>query len=306
MKTAIRSLGIFAAFAAAAFLFSVHLPSAGAASPGAAITGYLWSDTIGWIDLSCSNSGTCVTRPFGLSVVSNSNGLITGYAWSDNVGWVSANTGDLSGCPVSPCEARITGNNVDGWLKVISANGSQSGGWDGFIRLDAYTPGVSFSNATKQFSGYAWGDTNIGWVDFSQASSNFGACTPSYSCNGNDIIYTDSSCNTSVVTTCVPPAFCSPGSSTCLYPQPVAVKHLTATPALVAHGDTTRISWNISNVKSCVVTGNGDSWTGASSAGVTSRPIMGITTYSLSCIALDDAPYVESTTVNVLPVYRER
>src|SRR5712691_11367984 len=70
---------------------------------------------------------------------------ISGYAWSDNVGWVSANASDLSGCPESPCSARLQEGELRGWLKALSANGSQNGGWDGFISLSG--PGYGVSSA---------------------------------------------------------------------------------------------------------------------------------------------------------------
>jgi hypothetical protein len=140
------------------------------------------------------------------------------------------------------------------------------------------------------------------------------SCAPIYSCSANSVTYTDASCSTSTVTTCVAPAFCSPGSASCLYPEPSfnagadTTGHLQAAPILVPPGDTTTLYWSVSNVESCSVTGsNGDSWTGGSSgaSGKTSAAITEQTVYSLACTGLDGSSVSESVTVNVLPIFQE-
>jgi hypothetical protein len=117
------------------------------------------------------------------------------------------------------------------------------------------------------------------------------------------------------VATCTAPAFCSPGVSACVYPPPTAVPgagttgHLQVKPSLAARGSSVKAYWHLDNVASCTVAGtNGDSWSGvaAPAGGATSAPIQGRVDYTLSCLALDGAPYTESVTVNVLPVFRER
>lgn len=129
------------------------------AQSSGSITGYAWSDTIGWISMNGSG--------YGLSV--SGTGVVSGYAWSDNIGWISANSSNLSGCPSAPCTATIddTGK-LKGWLRALS-NG---GGWDGFISLSGsnYGPVRQSSGA---FSGYAWGDMVVGWLNFSYASTDY-------------------------------------------------------------------------------------------------------------------------------------
>ena len=280
-----------------------------------AINGYAWSDTAGWIDLNCANTGVCGTNNFGLTLAQD--GTISGYAWADNVGWISANTADLAGCPSAPCSAKITSGAVSGWLKAIASSNAQAGGWDGFISLSGAGYGVSLSNGA--FLGYAWGDTNVGWVDFSRATTTFGTCTAAYTCSGLTIVYTDNTCITSNITTCVAPAFCSAGSSVCQLPQPSAVAsstdptltgHLQAKPTIVGKGKTTKIYWNYLNVASCTVTGtNGDgsggTWSGASGIKVTGA-ITGRTTYTLSCTSLNSTQFSESASVSILPTYQEK
>jgi hypothetical protein len=288
---------------------------------GAAITGYLWSDTIGWVDMNCANSSVCGSNPFGMSI--DSSGNITGYAWSDNVGWISANPSDLSGCPSAPCTATISGSSVSGWLKAISADNN---GWDGWISLSGSGYGVTSSSGA--FAGYAWGSDVVGWLDWSKAKTAYGTCTAStvYSCSAQTIVSTatDANCNvtTQNVTTCTAPSFCTANSAVCLYPSPSAVGNgnLTLTPSLVPSGKTTQVSWNIANVQSCKVSGtNADGtaqstdtnsagvWTGLSGA-KTSSAIGQQVTYTLSCVVDDpNAPaFVETATANVVPTYQER
>jgi hypothetical protein len=127
------------------------------------ISGYAWSDTIGWISF---NGGS-----YGLSV--DESGTISGYAWSDNIGWISANAADLVGCPSGTCTANMDGDGVmTGWLRALSGGTSQSGGWDGFISLSGTGYGP-VRQVDGSFAGYAWGDTVVGWVNFSYASTNY-------------------------------------------------------------------------------------------------------------------------------------
>ena len=280
------------------------------------LSGYAWSDNIGWVSLSGSNYGIAI----------DNNGKLSGYAWSDNIGWITANESELSGCPQNPCRAKLNGNAFSGWLRALS-NG---GGWDGWISLSGNSPsyGVTQNQSTAALAGYAWGSDVVGWLDFSQASGP--TCTPVYSCSGTDtILYTNIACQTSTYATCTSPTFCSPGSSTCLYPQPYFITtsnpdltgHLQLLPELVSSGETTQLHWNVNNVTSCTVSGtNGQSWSGASAgcngascysgaSGKTSDPILGQVTYTLVCTAYPGVPPAttppESKSVNIIPIFQE-
>jgi hypothetical protein len=137
-------------------------------------------------------------------------------------------------------------------------------------------------------------------------------CAPLYSCSGSDITYTDASCTTTTVRSCTAPYFCSPGSSSCISPEPVfnagngRTGHLQVQPQLVPKGLTTTVYWDVANVQSCTVTGdNGDSWTGLTGA-KTSSPISSQTRYTLSCTPLEGASFpTETQQVNVVPVFLE-
>ncbi len=129
------------------------------------ITGYAWSETIGWVSFKGSN--------YGFSVAAN--GTITGYAWSDNIGWISANSGDLTGCPGAPCTATIDSTGaLKGWLRALSGGTSQSGDWDGFISLSGANYGPK-RQTDGTLSGYAWGSTVVGWLSFAFAATDYAA-----------------------------------------------------------------------------------------------------------------------------------
>lgn len=292
-------------------LQSIHADSGScyAAPGGTPITGYAWSDNIGWIDLNCSNSGTCGTNNFGLTVAAN--GTVSGCAWSDNIGWISASSADIVGCPSGACISSIsaTTGSWSGWLKALSASDAQSGGWSGWISLSGTSPNYSVTvGSNGHLSGYGWDDT-YGWIDFSRATTAF-SCTPTYTCNGTII---QNSCDATKNVTCVSPTFCSTGSPVCVYPQPQPQAtsghsgHLEAKPSLIPKSATTKVYWNIINVQSCSVSGsNGDHWSGLSSAGMQSTAITSNTIYTLSCVEYDNTNYTESVTVNLLPVYQEK
>src|SRR5258708_7074407 len=154
------SFALVVAFLAAAFFFSpiFKVPMAvHAAGPIVPIMGYLWSDDFGWVDANCLNKGPCgtVANPpnFGLQV-DTSNGAITGYAWSENVGWLSANPGELGSCSSGTCVATLTGAGMTGWMKFLSANQAQNGGWDGWVSLRGPGYYVSYDSGTQKFGGY--------------------------------------------------------------------------------------------------------------------------------------------------------
>lgn len=299
------------------------------------IFGYAWSDTIGWIDLNCANSGVCASNPFALSV--DSSGAVTGDAWSENVGWVSANATDLAGCPSAPCSATLSSSYFAGWLKALSGSSAQSGGWDGFINLSGPNYGVTQTGSA--FSGFAWGDMVVGWVDFSLASSVL-KCAPTLSCVGNSIHNSCSgqdvpcpptelcvagaciqcmptfSCVGNAVhnscsgkdVPCPPTEFCVAGACIPPNPPPSPVVSIRLSPTLVRSGGMTQVIWSTTNVASCSVSENNpsinDSWTGLSD-NQTSSPINHQTIYKLSCTGTDGSTITSTATVNIIPVFQE-
>ncbi len=273
------------------------------------ITGYAWSDSTGWIDLSCTNSGMCGTSNFGLWV--DNSGNISGCAWSDSQGWISASPSDLTGCPNGTCTAVINSNgSFSGWLKTLSADGN---GWDGWIGLrgTAGTSTYGVVDTSGNLSGYAWGQEVLGWINFGYASTTYSLCTPVNVCSGQNVV---NSCTGATVQVC--PYSCYAGA--CTVPSPSYVPtsgytgQLQVKPNLLASGNATYAHWNVTNANACTVSGtNGDSWSGLASpaTGATSSPILGQTVYTLSCTPLAGATSTGITgqaTVNMAPVFHER
>ncbi|MEX0917249.1 MAG: hypothetical protein WDZ90_01895 [Candidatus Paceibacterota bacterium] len=162
------------------------------------VSGYAWSDTIGWISFNCTDTSSCGSVDYGVNV-NEDTGDLSGYAWSDTIGWVSFNGSDLSGCPSGTCEANLSDGKLTGWAKALSADNN---GWDGFIRLhdSGDSPDYGVTASDGEFSGYAWGSDVVGWVDFNSEFGTvvFSDITPSVAINatpnpvekGGDVIIT--------------------------------------------------------------------------------------------------------------------
>jgi len=133
------------------------------------VSGYAWSENIGWISLNSTSDGSTTSYGVNISPMTGT-GMFSGYAWSENIGWISFTSADLTGCPSGTCNAQVnwTTGKVNGWARAL-ANG---GGWDGWIKLSDETNsfwvgnGVKINTSTGEFSGYAWGSDVVGWIDF--------------------------------------------------------------------------------------------------------------------------------------------
>ena len=160
------------------------------------ITGYAWSDNIGWISLNCATGSAtggsvCSTSDYKLTL--NTNGTVTGYAWSANIGWIQF--GGLSSIPGSTGgQARINpaGDQLYGWARACagttsgdcSSMTSRTDGWDGWISLNCTTTaggctessyGVQILNdafrvCNATTGSCAWGSDVVGWLDFQYAT----------------------------------------------------------------------------------------------------------------------------------------
>ncbi|MCK5022084.1 MAG: hypothetical protein KAR54_02450 [Candidatus Pacebacteria bacterium] len=128
------------------------------------LSGYAWSDNIGWISFNSNNGDDSGNIDYGVNI--DNYGLFSGYAWSDNIGWISFESSDLSGCPGIDCRAWRDGNNILGWAKALSADGN---GWDGWISLNTLSDGINnvpygWYVDDGVLKGDAWGSDVIGWV----------------------------------------------------------------------------------------------------------------------------------------------
>lgn len=186
----LRYIAIAASFTLAAFSF------ASTASAAGNVTGFAWSDSAGWISMSCNNSAltdgnsmpnTCSTVDYGVTL-DPVTGAMTGYAWSTNLGWLNFNSGGV--VPSYSANriggARVTGVTTPGlrptvgWARFCS-NFNQSimpdnctggntitdwnGAWFGWVSMSGDgrdgNPeyGVKYDNVTGAFDGFAWGGT---------------------------------------------------------------------------------------------------------------------------------------------------
>lgn len=148
------------------------------------VTGYAWSDTIGWI--SFNNTNHAGTVSYGVNIEEGGN--LTGYAWSSNIGWISFSPSGPF--PNGSYSAKVDLNTKEfsGWARACSVfasgcSGSLStntGGWDGWISLRGSSPDYGVlaydEDGSHKLQGYAWGGgTVVGWISFS--GSNYGVET---------------------------------------------------------------------------------------------------------------------------------
>jgi hypothetical protein len=140
------------------------------------LSGYAWSENIGWISFNCTNSGTCGTSNYGVNIAEN--GDLSGYAWSENIGWISFNASETSGCPSVPCAPILnrTQQRLEGWARALAADNN---GWDGWIHLSA---GLNYGATVSgcAYDGYAWGSDVVGWIHF--RGTNYGVSGSGSAC----------------------------------------------------------------------------------------------------------------------------
>ena len=187
------------AFALAVIFFTgFHKTQVAESGTGENLSGYAWSDTIGWISMNCTNPATCGAHNYGVTVARD--GALSGHAWSEHIGWISFNAADVAGCPNGSCAPRLNRSTgvIEGWAKALGGGTANSGGWDGFISLS----GANYRVRVDQcdWSGYAWGSGVVGWVQFGG--------------HAGDVIGTGDACMTNAVLN-APDCTIPPGQSTC-------------------------------------------------------------------------------------------
>jgi len=153
------------------------------AGPEHNVSGWAWSENIGWISLNSKNcdlnnndfidivcggdDSTIKVINYGVKIDSN-DGTFSGYAWSENIGWI--NFAPEGPYPEEPQNAaRLINNTVSGWIRAEAHDDS----WDGWIKMSGTTTenepyGVSISNDGK-LHGWAWGGNVVGWISFNCA-----------------------------------------------------------------------------------------------------------------------------------------
>lgn len=97
----------------------------------------------------CPSSGAAFTYSVQIDIDSD---ILSGYAWSDKIGWISFESASIAGCPSGTCDPRLDVNEFKGWARACSVfqnsnpvdNGcsgalklpEKTGGWDGWISLN--------------------------------------------------------------------------------------------------------------------------------------------------------------------------
>lgn len=130
-----------------------------------------WAPTAGWLDASpLDENGP------GLHLA---NGIVTGWLWSENLGWVSAHCSNTSSCGDVAYGLRLEPDpELPDFLQLAGQAWSENAGWivvncATTNSCDAVDYGLRVHRASGLVDGYAWGE-NIGWISFSCA--NTGSC----------------------------------------------------------------------------------------------------------------------------------
>ncbi len=152
------------------------------------VSGWAWSENIGWISFSCKNQGAA--GDYGLDIA-DSTGLLSGYAWSENIGWITFNRADTGAPPAAPdygtylAKIDLSSKEISGWARTCSvfqtgcsgALDPNRGGWEGWIKLrdTSYRTWVNSSISPAEFRDWGWSDMNVGWITFNCIDINCGA-----------------------------------------------------------------------------------------------------------------------------------
>ena len=157
------------------------------------VSGWAWSENIGWISFNCTNNG-CPGANYGVKV-STSTGIFSGYAWSENVGWINfAPAGTYPASPNYQACLDLPGSGqtcdgvgdymISGWVRACSvfqsgcsgalATSTVRGDWDGWIKLRGTNYGLSLDTGVNEVDNWSWGGDDvtttavIGWVSFNR------------------------------------------------------------------------------------------------------------------------------------------
>ena len=133
------------------------------------ISGWAWSDNIGYISHNCidtEEATTCDSADYDYGVNIDENGDFSGYAWSESVGWINyAPTETSPDGVVSPAKYNTVTGEVSGWARILVFEDG-GGGWIKMRGIaDDGTPyGVSIDEQ-GYLSGFAYSD-DIGWIEY--------------------------------------------------------------------------------------------------------------------------------------------
>lgn len=187
---------ILVAIAAMVASFALFTPKPAMAGLADNVYGWLWSGTIGWISLNCSNLASCATVDYGVNLtdVAATYGWanLAGWGWSETLGWVCfgetcTGTTPEGVAPYAQYRDSYSGKEDEfwGWAKVEAL------GDEGWISLNCENLDecavsnyhVALDNTTGIFDkgafndNWGWGGTDevtgVGWMDFSYAETSW-------------------------------------------------------------------------------------------------------------------------------------
>jgi hypothetical protein len=81
---------------------------------GGNLSGYAWGENVGWINFDPNVPGD--SNHYGVTI--DSEGNFDGWAWGENIGWLNFNSADLYGYNVKVCKVNFEdlASFVDDWL----------------------------------------------------------------------------------------------------------------------------------------------------------------------------------------------
>ncbi len=125
------------------------------------------------------DNSTDVAFDYGVNV--DLAGNVSGYAWSENIGWISFEPADIVGCPAGICQPSLAGGIFSGWARALNHGGGWDG-WislncvnSGVCAASNYKVCLNSIN----FEGWAWGGDVVGWVSFN-CSNNVSCVASNY------------------------------------------------------------------------------------------------------------------------------
>lgn len=145
------------------------------------LSGWAWSDTLGWISFDCHNPATggsapnysCTQSLYQVKI--DTSGQFSGWAWSDTAGWISFNCNQVetgNGCGVSNYKVRsqwapgpVKGNLESGTFdtKVVTGASFNYIVWNGQLNGGRMAFQFAASNCENGATNAPACDANIGW-----------------------------------------------------------------------------------------------------------------------------------------------
>lgn len=163
--------------------FNSHILKTVATSHENLLLGWLWSDNIGWISLTCKNDNNCADTNYQVKFEPFLSGKFSGYAWSFEIGWIRfdppgpyplTSPNHQFSAQLASVKATNLKVQVQGWIRACSVfedddmcggNGDanpdddgdgindsvldfHAGDWDGWIKMSGSTNNCPNYHAT--------------------------------------------------------------------------------------------------------------------------------------------------------------